>query len=221
MDTLRLKRKTNKRTNEQTNKTWLQTKTQWLTWEKPNKTRHAPWLAVHTDTISTLWSHTHTKEREEAHVVRVAVQEGQIVLFLHSQTDKTDITKLCILTAPIKKRQWAIQGLSDSRYRRRRTTICDKEKSGLHAEWSEACVSKGRRGSDARHCVWNLQDSPFENSSFSFGVYSKTDCLLHRAIGDCFCDAVTDRLFLRVRAVPYLPSRGSRGGFIGKPLICV
>lgn len=70
-------------------------------------------------------------------------------------------------------------------------------------------------------CARNLQDSPFENSSFSFGIYSKTDRLLHRAIGDCFCDAVTDRLFLRVRAIPYLPSRGSRGGFIGKPLIRV
>lgn len=117
----------------------------WHGKKKPNKTRHAPWLAVHTDTISTLWSHTHAKEREEAHVVRVAVQEGQIVLFffLHSQTDKTDVTKLCILTAPIKKRRWAVQGLAGSRYRRRR--IHDKEKTGLHAEWSEACVSKWKR----------------------------------------------------------------------------
>lgn len=79
----------------------------------------------------------------------------------------------------------------------------------------------GRGGSDARHCGRNLQDSPFENSSFSFGVYSKADCLLHRAIGDSFCDAVTDRLLLGVRAIPCLPSRGSRGGLIGKPLICV
>ncbi len=80
---------------------------------------------------------------------------------------------------------------------------------------------KWRRGSDARHCERNLQDSPLENSSFSFGIYSKADRLLHRAVGDRFCDAVTDRLFLGVRAVFYLPSRGSRGGLIGKPLICV
>ncbi len=134
MDTLRFKE--NKQTYQRRNKTWFQIKTQWPT----NKTRHAPWLAVHTDTISTLWSHTHAKEREEAHVVRVAVQEGQIVLFLHSNRQNRCYKALHLNSPRLKETRWAVQGLAGSKCRRRR--IRDEERSGLHAEWSEACLSK-------------------------------------------------------------------------------
>lgn len=81
---------------------------------------------------------------------------------------------------------------------------------------------RGRRGSDVWHRVSEkLQDSPFENSGFSFGVYCKADGLLHRAIRDGFCYAVTDRFFFGVRGVPCFHSRGSGSGLVGKPLICV
>lgn len=39
---------------------------------------------------------------------------------------------------------------------------------------------------------------PLENSSFSFGIYSKAERLLHRAVGDCLCDAVPSWLLLSI-----------------------
>lgn len=141
MNTLLFKRKqTNIRTNKQTKHGYKPKRSGWHGKKtKQNKTRPLIGCTYRYD-FNTLKPHARQRERGSSCCKSCSSRRTDCSFFLHSQTDKTDVTKLCILTAPVKKRRWAVQDLADSRYRRRR--IHDKEKTGLHAEWSEACVSK-------------------------------------------------------------------------------
>ncbi len=149
---------------------------------KQNKTRPLIGCTYRYD-FNTLKPHARQRERGKLMCKSCSSRRTDCSFFCVSQTDKTDVTKALHLNSPrLKETRWAVQSLAGSKCRRRRTR--DKEDQVYMQSEVKLVSQMGRRGSDARHRVWNLQDSPLENRSFSFGVYSKADRLLHRAVGN-------------------------------------
>ncbi len=109
---------------------------------KQNKTRPLIGCTYRYD-FNTLKPHARQRERGSSCCKSCSSRRTDCSFFAFSNRQNRCYKALHLNSPRLKETRWAVQSLAGSKCRRRRTR--DKERSGLHAEWSEACVSNGEK----------------------------------------------------------------------------